>query len=179
METKTCRRVPTLHMAGYVPGKQRRFNILVCCFEGTPFEKLSAGYLLLMPYICVDESTGECTEQDHCLNSSCRFNKTTADTYSRYHDESEEYAYQLKKKWSKLIQGLTEFVGLAQMCKEAYFKDPKKIPYFWIEKGEIKKPPSNPSLLSNLKLSDLQSTEGKTVSEVVKNQKRNCQGGLE
>jgi hypothetical protein len=92
-----------------------------------------------MPYICIDESTGQCTEQYHCLNNSCRFNKTTVETYAEYHHEPEEYIPQLKKKWPKLVKCMDDFCQYAFNCMDAYKEDPQKLRVFTIKNREIKK----------------------------------------
>jgi hypothetical protein len=179
LEIKTCKKLPALYMAVYIPKKRNPERIIVCGFEGKPFEKASISYVFETPYICIDETTCECTEQDHCLNNSCRFCKTTAETYARYHDEYKDHVTRLKKRWLKLVNSLSAFHDSALKCMDAYKGDPQKLPLFAVENGEIKKPQSQPRLLSNLKLSDLQGTEGITsFFEVKENQERNCQGRM-
>jgi hypothetical protein len=140
MRFETCHKVPALYMAVYIPEKWKPEKVIICGFEGKPFERASFSYVFETPYICIDETTGECTEGDHCLNSSCRFNKTTPETYARYHDKPKEYVPQLKKKWLKLVSSMGDFCQSALKCMDAFKADPLKVPFFAIENGEIKKP---------------------------------------
>ncbi|MGA2681448.1 MAG: hypothetical protein ABSF44_06570 [Candidatus Bathyarchaeia archaeon] len=128
--------VPIIFVVAEVPEKKKPERRFVCCLEGRPFEKMSIGNLLTLPFIYINKTTDECSAGHRCLNLSCYYNKTTFDSYADFHNEPVACRPKLLKKWPKLTQNGQDLIQAAEKCKEAHAKNPN-IRVFCVRNGVL------------------------------------------
>jgi hypothetical protein len=118
--------------------KKKPVCIGVCGYCWKPFFAGSILHVIAVHDFYLNQSAGECEEGTRCLNLSCKFNKTTLQTFAKswYVTSTENLIAKIKPIWEKVIHDVATYQSFADECKKVYDKDPNgRVLEFGEDKG--------------------------------------------
>jgi hypothetical protein len=130
---------PTLWIIdGLEHAKDKISNMCICGYsrhlaflDDDPLQPLMVSDILIVD--------GECSDSEWCLDTECKYNKTTSESFTKHHHFPQKEAEKTIKGWDNLIQTIKKINQTLPKYKELMNFKRSEIkqsttPMFWYEK---------------------------------------------